>query len=369
MDSTTTATLLYNAGGLLEKQDKKIPRQFVWPAADRRPDTLEELQAPVVDLAGFLGGDEESTRRAAELVRAACLSHGFFRVANHGVSPPLSLAALGCVDEFFHLPPDRKLRSQKRPGSIWGYAGAHADRFSSSRPWKETLSVGYHEGGGGDEPRLVDYFVSVLGEDFERMGWVFETYCRAMKRLALAIMELLAISLGVDRAWYRDFFDDGYGIMRCNYYPPCQEPDLALGTGPHCDPTALTLLQQDQVGGLEVFAEGKWQSISPERGTFVVNIGDTFVAMSNGKYKSCLHRAVVNRHRERKSMAFFLCPRGDRVVKPPPELLGGDGRLLYPEFRWRDLLEYTQRQYRADTKTLQSFTRWLLSSSPPLQTS
>lgn len=97
-----------------------------------------------------------------------------------------------------------------------------------------------------------------------------------MKHLSLAIMELLAISLRVDRWHFRKFFQDGSSIMRCNLYPPCQEPGLALGTGPHCDPTSLTILHQDQVGGLEVFANNGWQTVRPRHGALVINIGDTF---------------------------------------------------------------------------------------------
>ena len=98
-----------------------------------------------------------------------------------------------------------------------------------------------------------------------------------MKELSLSIMELLGISLGVGREYYRQFFEDGSSIMRCNSYPLCQEPELALGTGPHCDPTALTILLQDQVGGLQVFTEGKWQAVRPVRSALVINIGDTFM--------------------------------------------------------------------------------------------
>jgi len=107
--------------------------------------------------------------------------------------------------------------------------------------------------------------------------WVYQRYCKAMFRLALTITEILGMSLGLERARYREFFEDGSCIMRCNCYPPCQEPELVLGTGPHCDPTALTILQQDQVGGLEVFTEGKWQAVSPVRDALVINIGDTFM--------------------------------------------------------------------------------------------
>ena len=107
--------------------------------------------------------------------------------------------------------------------------------------------------------------------------WVYQRYCKAMRELSLVIMELLGISLGVDRLYYRKFFEDSDSIMRCNFYPPCNNSGLTLGTGPHSDPTSLTILHQDQVGGLEVFANNKWQAVRPRPEALVVNIGDTFV--------------------------------------------------------------------------------------------
>ena len=98
-----------------------------------------------------------------------------------------------------------------------------------------------------------------------------------MSSLSLGIAELLGMSLGVDQKYFREFFEDNDSIMRLNYYPPCQKPDLTLGTGPHCDPTSLTLLHQDQVGGLQVFVDEKWHYIGPKPDAFVVNIGDTFM--------------------------------------------------------------------------------------------
>ncbi|KAH7663705.1 Ent-kaurene synthase protein [Dioscorea alata] len=337
----------------------KIPKEFIWPE-NEQPNTLEKLNAPVIDLTGLFQGDQASTKLAADLINNACQSHGFFQVINHGVDVSLAKEALSCMNAFFKLPLNHKLKARRTPGSMWGYAGAHADRFSSRLPWKETLSFGYQEHDDHTEHIVVDYFISTLGDEFKHMGFVYQKYCEAMKKLSLGIMELLAISLGVEKSYYKDFFRDSNSIMRCNYYPPCQEPDLTLGTGPHCDPTSLTILQQDHVGGLQVFADGKWRCIPPVPNALVINIGDTFMALSNGKYKSCLHRAVVNQECERRSLAFFLCPRDDRVVRPPA---GIEGPRKYPDFTWSELREFTQRHYRADMKTLHSFSQWLLSSA------
>lgn len=110
---------------------------------------------------------------------------------------------------------------------------------------------------------------------------VLHKYCEAMKKLSLAILGLLAISLGLDRSYYRKYFEDGCSIMRFNNYPPCNQAGLTFGTGPHCDPNSITILHQDQVGGLEIFANNKWQAIRPRPDAFVVNIGDTFMVCSN----------------------------------------------------------------------------------------
>ena len=97
-----------------------------------------------------------------------------------------------------------------------------------------------------------------------------------MEKLSLALMEILGASLGLDQAYFKEFYEDGGAIMRANCYPICPEPGLTLGVGPHRDPTSLTILHQDQVGGLEVLVDDQWKSIQPRNDAFVVNIGDTF---------------------------------------------------------------------------------------------
>ncbi|CAN6337558.1 unnamed protein product [Urochloa humidicola] len=349
------------------RHQKKIPDSFVWTQADALASSERELDAPVVDVGAAMRGGA-GMRRAAEQVAAACASHGLFQVTGHGLDPALARAALDGAAGFFRLPLATKQRASRAPGNVTGYAAAHVDRFTANLPWKETLSFDHRTSAAGGGSRVVvDYFTSVLGSDFKPLGVVYQDYCEAMRRVSLAIMEVIGVSLGVGRSCYRDFFADGGAIMRCNYYPPCPEPERALGTGPHCDPSALTLLLQDgAVDGLQVLAGGEWRPVRPRPGALVVNIGDTFMALSNGRYRSCLHRAVVHRERERRSLAFFLCPRDDRVVRPPPRLLAGagggqeeeEGR-RYPDFTWADMARFTQRHYRADARTLDAFARWL----------
>ncbi|XP_059280391.1 gibberellin 20 oxidase 2-like [Lycium ferocissimum] len=341
-------------------QQTNIPKEFIYPK-EELIQAQEELNELVIDLRGiFTGNNSVATQHVAMLVKTACLNHGFFQVINHGVDSQLINMAHAHVNDFFKLPLGVKLKVQKQHGSLWGYSSAHAERFNSRLPWKETLSFNFHENSGSNQSVVVDFFESGFGKEFEQMGLVFERYCKEMKRLGLVIMEILGISLGVEKSYYKEFFRDANSIMRCNFYPTCQDPDLALGTAPHCDPNSLTILHQDQVGGLEVFVDSKWKSVRPRPDALVINIGDTFTALSNGLYKSCVHRAIVNRQLDRISLAFFFCPREDKIIVPPQDLVSGPR--MYPDFTWFDLLNFTQNHYRADQATLQNFTLWFLSS-------
>lgn len=105
---------------------------------------------------------------------------------------------------------------------------------------------------------------------------VFQKYCEALKKLSLVLMEIIGISLELDGNYFKKFYEDGGAIVRANCYPICPEPGLTLGVGPHHDPTSLTILHQDDVGGLEVLVDDKWKSVRPRNDAFVINIGDTF---------------------------------------------------------------------------------------------
>ncbi|KAL3517056.1 hypothetical protein ACH5RR_023958 [Cinchona calisaya] len=337
-----------------------IPYEFIWPDHERPcPEHPPMLHVPCIDLNGFLSGDAFAVSTTTELVKQACLDHGFFLVINHGIDSNLLKVAHKSMDFFFGKPLQEKQRIQRKVGDHCGYASSFTNRFSSKLPWKETLSFPYCADVQRDSNIVESYFLNAMGEDFSEFGKVYQKYCEAMSCLSLSVMEILGISLGVGPKHFREFFEGNDSIMRLNYYPPCQKPDLTLGTGPHCDPTSLTILHQDDVGGLEVYVNETWHSIPPDPEAFVVNIGDTFMALSNGVYKSCLHRAVVNSRTPRKSLAFFLCPKMDKVVSPPKELVSYENPRMFPDFTWSTLLDFTQKHYRADMKTLDAFVKWL----------
>ncbi|KAL0538480.1 hypothetical protein IC582_027501 [Cucumis melo] len=335
-----------------------IPPQFIWPDHEKPTLNLPDLHVPPIDLLNSVSGDPVALSETCHLLDQVCRKHGFFIVVNHGVDAELIAKAHEYMELFFGMKVEEKQRAQRKLGEPCGYANSFVGRFSCKLPWKETLSFTYSADCNHDV--VEDYFVNALGEDWRSVGKLYQQYCEAMSKVSLTIMELLGLSLGVGRHYFRDFFQRNESIMRLNYYPKCQNPEQTLGTGPHCDPTSLTILHQhDHVHGLQVFVDQQWHYIPPNPQAFVVNIGDTFTALSNGMYKSCLHRAVVNEEAVRKSLAFFLCPNEEKVVRPPGCLVDEKNPRILQDFKWPTFHHYTQKHYRADDKTLLAFSNWL----------
>ncbi|XP_031377238.1 1-aminocyclopropane-1-carboxylate oxidase homolog 11-like [Punica granatum] len=92
----------------------------------------------------------------------------------------------------------------------------------------------------------------------------------------------------------------------CHYYPPCPEPELTLGAWSHSDPWFLTLLHQDQGGGLQVLHNRQWVPVRPIPGSLIVNVGDFLQIISNRRFISDEHRVAADSIGPRISTAYFF---------------------------------------------------------------
>ncbi|KAL5070902.1 hypothetical protein RYX36_021789 [Vicia faba] len=161
-------------------------------------------------------------------------------------------------------------------------------------------------------------------------------YGGKLEKLSFKLLELISLSLGLSGDKFFDCFENQLSLVRLNYYPPCPSPDLALGIGPHKDPCVLTIVAQDDTGGLQVKnnSVGGWVPIEPIPGALVVNVGDVFQVWSNDKYDSAIHRATVNSQKERYSYPFFFFPGHDVMVKPAEELVSEQGPAKYKPYNF-----------------------------------
>ncbi|EFJ16877.1 hypothetical protein SELMODRAFT_450785 [Selaginella moellendorffii] len=337
---------------------------YVWPRGDcslpEHGKFASQQDVPTIDLAG-------GSKAKVDEIGRACRQSGFFQVVNHGVDHELVNQVHASARQFFEFPSDTKLRAARSAGNSFGFAGKFAGRFKSKCPWKETFSLQYTP-----NSNIKDYMIKVYTAEQHEQHARYETYCKAMEKLGRELIELIAQSLELAPDALNSYFDDGFSIFRMNMYPPSEHFPRLLGTGPHTDPCALTILHQDEVGGLQVYNRDEtWVTVEPRADAFVISIGDTFQqALCNHRYKSAKHRAVIHATRARHSLVFFINPGLDTVIRPIPELVvkskvdeEQDRERPCVEFNWGQLLEFTQKHYRTDVHTLDAFESYLRKTS------
>lgn len=154
---------------------------------------------------------------------------------------------------------------------------------------------------------------------------VTSDYARRLRVLASKILEVLSLELGLEEGRLEKEVGGMEELllqMKINYYPKCPQPELALGVEAHTDISALTFLLHNMVPGLQLFYEGKWVTAKCVPDSILMHIGDTTEILSNGKFKSILHRGLVNKEKVRISWAVFCEPPKEKIIlKPLPELV------------------------------------------------
>ncbi|KAK8642182.1 hypothetical protein V6N13_011539 [Hibiscus sabdariffa] len=142
-----------------------------------------------------------------------------------------------------------------------------------------------------------------------------EPFATKVASLAQKLAEILADKLGHNSTFFQQSCLPSSCYLRLNRYPPSPIPSDIYGLMPHTDSDFLTILNQDQVGGLQLVKDGKWIAVKPNPEALIINIGDFFQAWSNGFYNSVEHCVVKHPTKERFSVAYFLCPSNDTVIE------------------------------------------------------
>ncbi|KAI9192630.1 hypothetical protein LWI28_025744 [Acer negundo] len=128
---------------------------------------------------------------------------------------------------------------------------------------------------------------------------------------------------------------------RFNFYPPCSRPDLVHGVKPHTDRSGITILLQDkEVEGLQIVVDGNWYRVPVIPHALVVNLGDQMQIMSNGIYKSPMHRVVTNTEKLRISVASFIEPDPDNEIGPVEHLIDEQRPRLYRNVKNYGIINY-----------------------------
>ncbi|KAH7675681.1 gibberellin 2-oxidase protein [Dioscorea alata] len=273
---------------------KKLLSSPLNPCNDLGVCSGEECQLPVIDLELL---NTENAEFCKTDIAAAAADWGFFQVVNHGIPSDLLDRIQSEQVKLFQQPFDKKSLEFSANSYRWGSPAATSVHQLS---WSEAYHIPLNQ---SHLP-----FKQIARETIEELAAL-------LSRLASLLAGILAERLGRNAAYLEEKCTNETCYMRLNHYPQCPIPSNLFGLVPHTDSDFLTILVQDQVGGLELMKFGKWIPVKPNPDALVVNIGDLFQAWSNGVYKSVEHRVVSSPHHERYSVAFFLCPSYDTIIQ------------------------------------------------------
>jgi isopenicillin N synthase-like dioxygenase len=294
---------------------------------------------PVIDISGLSSPSLSERRAVGAELRAACLHNGFFYISNHDVDETLVAEVFAEAAAFFALPVGQKAEVDKAKSKAnRGYERLQGQTLEPGAP--PDLKEGYYIGRelGLDDPRVIagvfNHGPNQWPASRPRFKPVMESYRDVMLALAARMMGGIALSLALPEDYFASYCDDAMALVRLLHYPPqpAHGDPAQKGAGAHTDFGGLTLLRQDDVGGLQVWDQGTddWIHADPIPGTFVVNLGDMIARWTNDKYRSTVHRVVNSSGRERYSVPFFYTGNYAHKVACIPTCLEPGEQAKYP---------------------------------------
>ncbi|MEM6311518.1 MAG: 2OG-Fe(II) oxygenase family protein [Pseudomonadota bacterium] len=293
---------------------------------------------PVLDLEPLVAGTD--TTNLADQFAKAYGETGFAYVINHGVDPTLRAAVFDASRAFHDLPVEKKMAialDENHRGyiAINTSTDVNSDLAQVTKPNQSASFMMMREDTQSDP----DLYLSGPNQWPELDGFrtTCEAYVTAMTELARALMTLACHASGVTDKSVLRAFDTPTLWLRLLHYPPQQpqSPDDLYGSAPHKDFGCLTLLAQDDVGGLQVQTPaGAWVDVPPRPDALIVNVGDMLHRFSNGRLLSTPHRVINTSGRERYSVPFFFDPHISTDIAPLP----GTGPPLFEPINFGDFL-------------------------------
>lgn len=282
----------------------------------------EFSQVPIINISALVG--RKNCSIVASQIRQACCEFGFFYIVGHGVNEDLQQRLEELSREFFAQDLQTKLEIRMAlGGKAWrGYFPVGGELTSGKPDFKEGIYFGAEL---GDNHPLVKAKTPMHGANLfpANIPLFRETvleYMEAMTNLGHTLMAGIALSLELEESYFANRYTyDPLTLFRIFNYPPDLSPSddqLRWGVGEHTDYGVLTILKQDDSGGLQIKSKSGWIAAPPVPGSFVCNIGDMLDRMTRGLYKSTPHRVQNISAKDRLSFPFFFDPNFDVEVKP-----------------------------------------------------
>ncbi|KAL5571203.1 hypothetical protein UlMin_020800 [Ulmus minor] len=292
---------------------------------------------PVISLEK-VNGEERKT--ILEQIKDACENWGFFELLNHGIPHELLDTVERMTKEHY-----RKCMEQRFKELVASKGLDAVQAEVTDMDWESTFHLRHLPASNISElPDLDDEYRKVMKQ-----------FAQKLEKLAEELLDLLCENLGLEKGYLKKAFYGSKGPTfgtKVSNYPPCPKPDLIKGLRAHTDAGGIILLfQDDKVSGLQLLKDGQWIDVPPMRHSIVINLGDQLEVITNGKYKSVLHRVIAQTDGTRMSIASFYNPGSDAVIYPAPNLVEKEAEeknQVYPKFVFEDYMKlYTAVKFQA----------------------
>lgn len=273
---------------------------------------------PVIDLSLLTSSPSELDK-----LKSAVITWGCFQAINHGIDGSFLEKVREISKLFFKLPADEKKKYLREENDVEGYGNDMVLSENQTLDWTDRL------------------YLTVLPQDQQRLQFwpqnpthfreILDEYSSKIQSVNEVVLKALARSLNLEE----DCFLNQYGTTakmqaRFNYYPPCPWPEKVLGVKPHADGSAITVLLQDKdVEGLQLLKDDQWVGVPIVPDALTINVGDQIEIMSNGIFKSPVHRVFVNSKNERMTLAMFCMPQTEKDIGPVDGLITNERPRLY----------------------------------------
>ncbi|TDO99932.1 isopenicillin N synthase family dioxygenase [Marinomonas balearica] len=282
------------------------------------------MSIPLINLTNLVSEKSEVRQNEMALLDKACREIGFFYLVDTGIPQTLISKMMSTAKTYFEKPLEEKMAIDiKNSPNHRGYGGIGEEQLDevNKADWKETFDMALDI--PADNP-LVAKYPTMYGpnqnpSDPEILEALQEYYVSAFE-VSQKLLGAMAETLKLEDDFFTKCFKTHVTVLRMIHYPPRPEASHDNGAGAHTDYGCVTLLLQDQTGGLQVkHRNGEWIDAEPMEGALVVNIGDLMQRWTNDEYVSTAHRVKAsNPGVHRYSIPFFVEPDYETDVSCVP---------------------------------------------------
>ncbi|CAI9759143.1 unnamed protein product [Fraxinus pennsylvanica] len=289
----------------------------------------QTIKLPTIDFSEVKQGTH-TWELVKSQVRQALEEYGCFEALFDKIPKGTRKAIFDALKELFDLPLQIKLKNRSNK-PYHGYVGQLA-----SLPLYESLGIDNALALG----KIENFTNRMWPNGNPTFSEAIQSFSKQLSELDQIVRRMTIESLGVEKYMDEHMESTDY-LVRMQKYDGPQTNETKFGLTSHTDLNIVTILYQSEVTGLEVLTkDGQWITVEPSHDSFIVMIGDSFLAWSNGRLHSAFHRVMMTGNEARYSIGLFSIPKAGYIIKAPEELVDEEHPLLFKPFDHVQFLDF-----------------------------